>query len=39
MEEDPEAGESIMNLHIKRNCSDLKTGGEIVAGETYHTSH
>jgi hypothetical protein len=24
MEEDPEAGESIMNLHIKRNCSGLK---------------
>jgi hypothetical protein len=24
MEEDPEAGESMMNLHIKRNCSGLK---------------
>jgi hypothetical protein len=24
MEEDPEAGQSMMNLHIKRNCSGLK---------------
>ncbi len=31
MEEDPEAGQSMMNLHTKRNCSGLKNSRRICS--------